>query len=91
MPDILEALAGLLMFVIIPALAVASIIAWCQIAKRLGYDPYTGLLMLIPVANLFVFFCWAFWESPNERRIRSLKDTNSRQAAALRQRDEGDL
>ena len=90
MTDILGGLAALLIFVMIPALAVASIIAWCQIAKRLGYDLYAGLLMLIPVVNLVVFFYGAFWESPNERRIRMLKDTNSRQAAGLRQRDEGE-
>lgn len=90
MTDILGLLVALLYFVVFPALAVVSIIAWCQIAKRLGYDLYAGLLMLIPVVNLLVFFYWAFRESPNERRIQSLKDTNSRQAATLRQRNEGD-
>jgi hypothetical protein len=76
-----------LVFAICGGVAVASIIAWCQIAKRLGYDLYAGLLMPIPVVKLWVFFFWAFRESPNERRIRSLKDTNSQQAAALRQKD----
>jgi drug/metabolite transporter (DMT)-like permease len=91
MGDLIEISANLLVFAICASVGIASIIAWCQIAKRLGYDLYAGLLMLIPVANLCVFFYWAFRESPNERRIRTLKDANSRQAAALRQRDEGNV
>jgi len=54
-------------------IAIVSVPAWCMLAKRLGYDAMAGLLMLIPVANLFVFFYWAFTESPTERKLRSIK------------------
>lgn len=55
------------------ALVVTSIIACCHLAKRLGYDLYAGLLLLIPGINVFVFFLWAFKESPNERKLLRLR------------------
>lgn len=62
--DWLEDAAGLLLFLLllfgVAALGVTTIIACCSLGKRLGYDPYAGLLLLIPLVNLFVFFSWAF-------------------------------
>jgi hypothetical protein len=54
-------------------LLVLSVVGWCMITKRLGYTPTAGLLMLVPLVNLFAFLYWAFTESPNERRIRRLE------------------
>ena len=78
--QITDALLSFVVLVVFVGLGVGSIIAWCQIGKRLGYDLYTGLLMLIPIVNIFVFFSWAFRESPNERRIRALKNAKSRRS-----------
>ncbi len=65
----------------IAALGITSIIACYQLGKRLGYDLYAGLLLLIPGVNLFVFCYWAFKESPTERKIRTYlgkKETTNR-------------
>ena len=75
--DWIEDILGLLFLVLtlfgISVLAITSIIACCQLGKRLGYDPYAGLLLLIPGVNVFIFFYWAFKESPNERKLRMLR------------------
>ena len=72
--DWLEDIVGLVGFVIVlagtSALGITSIVACCYLGKRLGYDPYAGLLLLFPPINVFVFFYWAFKESPNEQRLR---------------------
>ena len=78
MDNFLGGLLAILTMVVTAGLGVGVIIAWCKIAQRLGYDSISGLLMLVPVVNICVFFFWAFKESPNERRIRSLKEANSR-------------
>ena len=54
------------------AFFVVWIVAWCFMTKRLGYTPMAGLLLLIPVVGFICFLCWAFTESPNERKIRRL-------------------
>lgn len=53
-------------------LVAPAIIAWCFLCKRLGYDATLGLLMLIPVANVVLFFWLAFSKSPLERRFEDL-------------------
>ena len=53
----------------IAALGITSIVACCYLGRRLGYDPYAGLLLLIPGVNVFVFYYWAFKESPTERKL----------------------
>ena len=58
---------------IIAVMAITGIIASCMLARRLGYDQMSGLLLLIPVINVIVFFYWAFRESPNEQKLRMLK------------------
>jgi hypothetical protein len=83
--DWLEDVLGLILFVLtlfsISLLGITSIIACCQLGKRLGYDLYAGLLLLIPGVNVLIFFYWAFKESPNERRLR----TNLGKKGATRQ------
>ena len=72
--DWIEDISALILFVLmlfgLSVLGITSVIACCQLGKRLGYDQYAGLLLLIPGINVFVFFYWAFKESPNERRLR---------------------
>lgn len=70
MDDVLGLLFGILVLFGSAALGITWIIACCYLSKRLGYDSYAGLLLLIPLVNVFVFFYWAFKESPNERRLR---------------------
>lgn len=61
--------------IVLGVLAIAAIIGWCRLAKRLGHEPYMGLLMIIPVVNVVVFFYWAFTESPNEKRLKAMQQT----------------
>lgn len=69
-----NAVAGLFLAVTmiagVAALSITFIIACCYLAKRLGYEMSSGLLLLVPIVNLVVFFSWAFRESPNERKLR---------------------
>lgn len=71
---LIDAVAGLFLGVAMiagaSALSITFIIACCYLAKRLGYEMSSGLLLLIPVVNLVIFFGWAFRESPNERKLR---------------------
>ena len=59
-------------------MAILSIVVSFKLAKRLGYEGTTGLLMMIPVINYIVLAVWAFTDSPNERKIRDLERTISR-------------
>jgi hypothetical protein len=45
----------------------------CRIASRMGYSGFAGLLLLIPFVNMVTWVVWAFNESPNERKLRSLR------------------
>ena len=76
--DVAGLLIGILMLFGSAAIAVTWIVACCYLGKRLGYDPYVGLLLVIPVVNLIVFLYWAFNESPNERRLRQLRTQGNR-------------
>jgi hypothetical protein len=76
--DVFGPLIGILVLFGSGAIGITWIIACCNLSKRLGYDLYAGLLLIIPVVNVFVFFYWAFKESPNERRLRQLIAQRSR-------------
>jgi hypothetical protein len=66
-------------------MAILSIVVSFKLAKRLGYEGTTGLLMMIPVINYIVLAVWAFTESPNERKIRDLERTISRLESSIGQ------
>ncbi len=52
-------------------LAVISSIPWIRIFRRVGYSPGMGLLMCIPLVNIFVFLVFAYHEWPAEREYRT--------------------
>jgi hypothetical protein len=66
---------GMLQMAFSLAMAILSIVVAFKLARRLGYEGTTGLLMMIPVVNYIVLAVWAFSESPNERKIRELLAT----------------
>ena len=41
--------------------------AWC-IAKKAGYEPWYGLLMIVPILNLVLLYFFAFTEWPIEKQ-----------------------
>ena len=73
---VLLLLSVALSITVVLGVSIAGIVACCMLAKRLGYEQVSGLLLLIPIVNIFVFFNWAFQESPNERKLRKLKQSN---------------
>lgn len=46
-----------------------SIVAWCNIFRKAGYKGERGLMMLIPIWNIFIFLIFAFKKWPIEKRI----------------------
>jgi uncharacterized membrane protein required for colicin V production len=73
MDDLFGLVLGMLVIVAVAGGGIISVIACCNLGKRLGYDPYAGLLLLIPLVNIMVFFLWAFQQSPNEKAIVRFK------------------
>jgi hypothetical protein len=64
---------------------VLSAVVAVKLAKRLGYDGTTGMLMLLRIVAYVVLAVWAFIESPNERKIRDLQRRVSELEAATGQ------
>jgi hypothetical protein len=46
------------------------VIPWIKIFRRVGMSEGLGILMLIPVINVVIFFIFAYLEWPIEREIR---------------------
>ncbi len=44
---------------------------WMRIYRRAGYRPALGVLMLVPVINVFMFLLLAYYEWPIEREHHS--------------------
>ena len=68
--DVLGLLVAIVMLSCATAIRVTMIVACCYLGRRLGYDLYAGLFLLIPGLNVIVFFYWAFKELPNEKKLR---------------------
>ncbi len=56
---------------IVVILVVCLSIPWIRIFKRAGYSPGLGLLMFIPLLNIFLFLVFAYHEWPIEREYRT--------------------
>jgi UPF0716 family protein affecting phage T7 exclusion len=57
-------------------ITVIQIIAFCKIFSKAGFSWALGLLMLVPIANIIMFFYLAFAEWPIQRELRSCKQQN---------------
>jgi len=55
------------------AMSTVSTIAWCFIFKRAGYSWALGLLTLVPIANIVVFFVLAFSRWPIQNEVDRLR------------------
>ena len=56
---------------IVVILVVCLSIPWIRIFKRAGYSPGLGLLMFIPLLNIFLFLVFAYHEWPIERELHT--------------------
>jgi uncharacterized membrane protein YhaH (DUF805 family) len=43
---------------------VLSLVAWAQILKKAGYNPWWVLIAFVPLVNFIMFFVFAFSEWP---------------------------
>ena len=57
-------------------ITVIQILAFCKIFSKAGFNWVLGLLMLVPIANIIMFFFLAFAEWPIQRELRSYKQQN---------------
>jgi hypothetical protein len=64
----------MIFFVLI--ITVIQILAFCKIFSKAGFSWALGLLMLVPIANIVMFFYLAFAEWPIQRELRSYKQQN---------------
>jgi len=64
-----ETLYGLLGILLI----LSVITGWCKIFKKAGYPAPWGILMLIPLLNLIMFFIFAYKEWPIKKESNGLK------------------
>lgn len=62
-------------FVVFVAMVVIAIkvLIFCKIFSKAGYSWALGLLMLVPVANIIMFFFLAFADWPIRRELRRLQ------------------
>ena len=67
--------AFFIMFIIFFALfaTIIQIVAFCKIFSKAGFSWALGLLMLVPIANIVMFFFLAFADRPIQRELRSYK------------------
>ncbi len=62
--------------VAVAGLAVAGFIYY-RLAKKMGYNPWLGLLMLVPLANFVIPFIIIFNKWPIEEELEALKAKHS--------------
>ena len=64
----------MIFFVLI--ITIIQIVAFCRIFSKAGFSWVLGLLMLVPIANIVMFFYLAFAEWPIQRELSSYKQQN---------------
>lgn len=57
-------------------MTIIQIVAFCKIFSKAGFNWALGLLMLVPIANIVMFFYLAFAEWPIQRELSSYKQQN---------------
>jgi len=58
--------------------AMIFVLASLRLCSRAGFHPLFGLLLLVPVLNLFIFLFVAFARWPIERELRELRGVQSK-------------
>jgi len=80
-PVMLVIFTLIVLFVVLAAAIILTAVIWCRLFSKAGYNWASGLLMLVPVANVIMPFILAFNEWPIEKELRQLRQQaqNSRQ------------
>ena len=58
--------------------AALFVLAALRVCSKAGYHPLSGLLLLVPGVNLFIFLFMAFSRWPIEREVRELRGVQSK-------------
>jgi hypothetical protein len=72
-PVMLVIFTLIVLFVILAAIIVLTAVIWCKLFSKAGYHWATGLLMLVPIANVIMPFILAFDEWPIEKKLRQFR------------------
>lgn len=74
----MEALAGLIMLVLVLGFFFFIGLIWWKIFKRAGYHPALGLLVLVPIANIIILAILAFTEWPIQKELNQAKGATAK-------------
>jgi hypothetical protein len=66
-------LGGVIYTIIMLAIAVYSLACAWFVAKKAGYEPWYGILMIVPILNLVLLYFFAFTDWPIEEELKRLK------------------
>jgi hypothetical protein len=76
-PDEAAAIFVILAFVLIGFLvltiAVIKVLIWCKLFSKAGYSWALGLLTLLPIVDIVMYFFLAFADWPVRKELRLLK------------------
>ena len=75
-PDVAPMIAGVIVIIaVLVGLLVTAlqILIYCKIFSKAGFSWALGLLVLVPIANIIIFFYLAFADWPVQKELRSLK------------------
>jgi hypothetical protein len=67
------AIFTIIMIFFVLIVTIIQIVAFCKIFSKAGFSWALGLLMLVPIANIIMFFFLAFADWPILRELRSYK------------------
>lgn len=78
-----------LLWILLTALVVSGamvviavkVLIFCKIFSKAGYSWALGLLMLVPIANIIMFFFLAFADWPIRRQLRRLQQRQEKPQA----------
>ena len=69
---------GFLPLTVVVCFAIPWLIAWIRVFGRIGWPPWLGVLMVIPLVNFVVFLVFGFKQWPIENRLRQAAGPNDR-------------
>lgn len=79
-PVLVALLTAFVVFVAMVVIAI-KVLIFCKIFSKAGYSWALGLLMLVPIANLIMFFFLAFADWPIRRELRRLQQRQEKPPA----------
>ncbi len=65
---------GFLPLILVGLIVIPMLIAWIRIFSRVGWPPWLGVFILVPLVNFVLVLVFAFKEWPIERRVRHLNE-----------------